>query len=170
MTETRTGPLGCSNYDNLDSVSSVLVRSPENKIYLQGATLYKYNTYILYNIVYKTIIKNKTTHVLPSGLQAILPVYLRNQFVQAALSYISCHSEGKFKCRNNDCWCECSVDFPQCNCPTENLKAMQDSLRLIRESWTRANNQFKDSGNIRDYYSLFLITSSPSHSGLQTWV
>ncbi|KAG7487611.1 hypothetical protein MATL_G00025380 [Megalops atlanticus] len=36
VTETRTGPLGCSNYDNLDSVSSVLVQSPENKIYLQG--------------------------------------------------------------------------------------------------------------------------------------
>ncbi len=36
MTETRTGPLGCSNYDNLDSVSSVLVQSPENKVQLQG--------------------------------------------------------------------------------------------------------------------------------------
>ncbi|XP_023853930.1 BMP/retinoic acid-inducible neural-specific protein 3-like [Salvelinus sp. IW2-2015] len=36
VTETRTGPLGCSNYDNLDSVSSVLVQSPENKINLQG--------------------------------------------------------------------------------------------------------------------------------------
>lgn len=36
VTETRTGPLGCSNYDNLDSVSSVLVQSPENKIQLQG--------------------------------------------------------------------------------------------------------------------------------------
>ena len=39
MTETRTGPLGCSNYDNLDSVSSVLVHSPENKVHLQGETL-----------------------------------------------------------------------------------------------------------------------------------
>lgn len=36
VSETRTGPLGCSNYDNLDSVSSVLVHSPENKIQLQG--------------------------------------------------------------------------------------------------------------------------------------
>ncbi|XP_050163095.1 BMP/retinoic acid-inducible neural-specific protein 2 isoform X2 [Myiozetetes cayanensis] len=35
VTETRTGPLGCSNYDNLDSVSSVLVQSPENKVQLQ---------------------------------------------------------------------------------------------------------------------------------------
>ncbi|XP_037587409.1 BMP/retinoic acid-inducible neural-specific protein 2 isoform X2 [Cebus imitator] len=34
VTETRTGPLGCSNYDNLDSVSSVLVQSPENKVQL----------------------------------------------------------------------------------------------------------------------------------------
>lgn len=36
VTETRTGPLGCSNYDNLDSVSSVLVQSPENKVQLLG--------------------------------------------------------------------------------------------------------------------------------------
>lgn len=36
VTETRTGPLGCSNYDNLDTVSSVLVHSPENKVQLQG--------------------------------------------------------------------------------------------------------------------------------------
>lgn len=39
VTETRTGPLGCSNYDNLDTVSSVLVHSPENKVQLQGKTL-----------------------------------------------------------------------------------------------------------------------------------
>lgn len=38
VTETRTGPLGCSNYDSLDSVSSVLVHSPENKIHLKGKT------------------------------------------------------------------------------------------------------------------------------------
>ncbi|KAJ7987285.1 hypothetical protein DPEC_G00337140 [Dallia pectoralis] len=36
VTETRTGPLGCSSYDNLDSVSSVLLQSPEIKLHLQG--------------------------------------------------------------------------------------------------------------------------------------
>ncbi|XP_053549276.1 BMP/retinoic acid-inducible neural-specific protein 2 [Bombina bombina] len=36
VTETRTGPLGCSNYDNLDSVSSVLVMGPESKVQLLG--------------------------------------------------------------------------------------------------------------------------------------
>lgn len=39
VTETRTGPLGCSNYDNLDTVSSVLVHSPENKVQLKGTTM-----------------------------------------------------------------------------------------------------------------------------------
>ncbi|KAG5835223.1 hypothetical protein ANANG_G00269910 [Anguilla anguilla] len=29
-------PLGCSTYDNLDSVSSVLLQSPESKLHLQG--------------------------------------------------------------------------------------------------------------------------------------
>ncbi|XP_059416156.1 BMP/retinoic acid-inducible neural-specific protein 3-like [Carassius carassius] len=120
VTETRTGPLGCSNYDNLDSVSSVLVQSPENKIHLQG-------------------------------LQAILPEYLRSRFVEAALSYIGCHSEGEFVCRDNDCWCKCSVDYPQCNCPSEDLKAMQDSLKLIRESWIQANQEFEESEDFQNF-------------------
>lgn len=82
------------------------------------------------------------------GLQVILPEYLRSRFVEAALSYIGCHSEGEFVCRDNDCWCKCSVDYPQCNCPSEDLKAMQDILKLIRESWTQANQEFKESGKI----------------------
>lgn len=45
VTETRTGPLGCSNYDNLDSVSSVLVQSPENKVQLQGLSEFNYFYY-----------------------------------------------------------------------------------------------------------------------------
>ncbi|KAM8953650.1 BMP/retinoic acid-inducible neural-specific protein 1 [Pelodytes ibericus] len=36
VTETRTGPLGCSSYDNLDSVSSVLLQSTESKMHLKG--------------------------------------------------------------------------------------------------------------------------------------
>ncbi|NXI51141.1 BRNP2 protein, partial [Chloroceryle aenea] len=48
VTETRTGPLGCSNYDNLDSVSSVLVQSPENKVQLQeGGCLCLYLHHLL---------------------------------------------------------------------------------------------------------------------------
>ncbi|PNJ72402.1 BRINP1 isoform 2 [Pongo abelii] len=36
VTETRTGPLGCNSYDNLDSVSSVLLQSTESKLHLRG--------------------------------------------------------------------------------------------------------------------------------------
>ncbi|XP_034565501.1 BMP/retinoic acid-inducible neural-specific protein 3-like isoform X1 [Notolabrus celidotus] len=120
VTETRTGPLGCSNYDNLDSVSSVLVQSPENKIHLQG-------------------------------LQAILPDYLRARFVQAALSYIGCNEEGQFVCRDNDCWCQCAVDYPQCNCPEVDLKAMEASLRKIRDSWNMANQDFEESDEFQNF-------------------
>lgn len=77
--------------------------------------------------------------------------------MEAALSYIGCHSEGEFVCRDNDCWCKCSVDYPQCNCPSEDLKAMQDSLKLIRESWTQANQEFEESGKILPFSS-FLVT------------
>ncbi|KAK1163971.1 BMP/retinoic acid-inducible neural-specific protein 3-like [Acipenser oxyrinchus oxyrinchus] len=132
VTETRTGPLGCSNYDNLDSVSSVLVQSPENKIHLQG-------------------------------LQAILPEYLKKRFVQAALSYIGCNSEGEFICKDNDCWCKCSSSFPECNCPYRDLKAMEDNLLHIREAWTIINNDFEES----DEFKLF-VKRLPTFYALNT--
>ncbi|KAG7454115.1 hypothetical protein MATL_G00263750 [Megalops atlanticus] len=130
VTETRTGPLGCSNYDNLDSVSSVLVQSPENKIQLQG-------------------------------LQMILPDYLRSRFVQAALSYIGCNTEGELVCRDNDCWCRCNAAFPQCNCPEVDLRAMENNLQHIREAWALANQEFEESeefqifvGRLPTFYAL----------------
>lgn len=118
VTETRTGPLGCSNYDNLDSVSSVLVQSPENKVQLLG-------------------------------LQALLPEYLRERFVAAALSYITCNSEGELICRENDCWCQCGLSFPQCNCPEGDIYAMEESLLQIREAWDSHNQQFEESEELQ---------------------
>ncbi|XP_048833538.1 BMP/retinoic acid-inducible neural-specific protein 3-like isoform X2 [Brienomyrus brachyistius] len=120
VTETRTGPLGCSNYDNLDSVSSVLVQSPENKIYLQG-------------------------------MQVILPEYLRIRFVQAALSYVACNSEGEFVCRENDCWCQCSPGSPQCNCPRVDIGAMEDSLLQLQEAGGTARREFEESGEFQNF-------------------
>lgn len=84
--------------------------------------------------------------VLASGLQAILPEYLRARFVQAALSYIACNEEGQFVCRDNDCWCQCAVDYPQCNCPKVDLRAMEASVLEIQDSWNRANQDFEESG------------------------
>uniref|UniRef100_A0A8D0H0E9 BMP/retinoic acid inducible neural specific 2 n=1 Tax=Sphenodon punctatus TaxID=8508 RepID=A0A8D0H0E9_SPHPU len=114
VTETRTGPLGCSNYDNLDSVSSVLVQSPENKVQLLG-------------------------------LQVLLPDYLRERFVAAALSYLTCNSEGELICRENDCWCQCGPSFPQCNCPEVDIQAMENSLLQIQDAWDTHHRQFEDS-------------------------
>nr|XP_056700946.1 BMP/retinoic acid-inducible neural-specific protein 2 [Euleptes europaea] len=118
VTETRTGPLGCSNYDNLDSVSSVLVQSPENKVQLLG-------------------------------LQALLPEYLRERFVAAALSYITCNLEGELICRENDCWCQCGLGFPQCNCPEADIHTMEESLLQIREAWDSHNQQFEESEELQ---------------------
>lgn len=84
--------------------------------------------------------------VLTAGLQAVLPEYLRARFVQAALSYIGCNEEGQLVCRDNDCWCHCAVDYPQCNCPEMDLTAMETSLLKIRDSWTTANQDFEESG------------------------
>ncbi|XP_028857679.1 BMP/retinoic acid-inducible neural-specific protein 3a.2 isoform X2 [Denticeps clupeoides] len=137
VTETRTGPLGCSNYDNLDSVSSVLVQSPENKVHLQG-------------------------------LQVILPEYLRDTFVQAALSYIACNGEGGFVCRNNDCWCKCDSKFPECNCPYMDIQAMEESLLRISESWAILYKEFEDSDEFKAFLTrlpqnFFLNASTIQH-------
>ncbi|XP_067156521.1 BMP/retinoic acid-inducible neural-specific protein 2 [Apteryx mantelli] len=114
VTETRTGPLGCSNYDNLDSVSSVLVQSPENKVQLLG-------------------------------LQTVLPYYLRERFVAAALSYIACSSEGELVCRSNDCCCQCRPAFPQCNCPEADIQAMEGTLVQLQHAWENHHGQFEES-------------------------
>ncbi|XP_077450869.1 BMP/retinoic acid-inducible neural-specific protein 3-like isoform X2 [Stigmatopora argus] len=120
VTETRTGPLGCSNYDNLDSVSSVLVQSPENKVHLQG-------------------------------LHSILPEYLQEKFMQAALNYIGCNEEGQFVCRDNDCWCQCAADYPHCNCPELDLKSMEAGLLQIQDSWNTANQDFEESDQFQNF-------------------
>ncbi|KAG9273756.1 BMP/retinoic acid-inducible neural-specific protein 3 [Astyanax mexicanus] len=130
VTETRTGPLGCSNYDNLDSVSSVLVHSPENKVQLQG-------------------------------LQAVLPHYLRSRFVQAALGYIGCNAEGQFVCRDNDCWCLCSKQYVQCNCPQADIRAQESYLEHTREAWRQANQEFEES----DEFQAF-VGKLPTHFAL----
>lgn len=88
----------------------------------------------------------KTTLYLNSGLQDVLPDFLRNRFVEAALSYVACNSEGELLCRNNDCWCRCSAKFPDCNCPFLDIRAMEESLRKSRETWITLNNEFIESG------------------------
>ncbi|XP_049602344.1 BMP/retinoic acid-inducible neural-specific protein 3 [Syngnathus scovelli] len=134
VTETRTGPLGCSNYDNLDTVSSVLVHSPENKVQLQG-------------------------------LQVVLPGYLRSHFIQAALDYIGCKSQGHFMCRNNECWCECRVEFPQCNCPHADLDTLENNLVRIREAWRRSNLEFEASEEFQSF-----VGKLPTHYAVNTSV
>ncbi|XP_029971472.1 BMP/retinoic acid-inducible neural-specific protein 3-like [Salarias fasciatus] len=134
VTETRTGPLGCSNYDNLDTVSSVLVHSPENKVQLQG-------------------------------LQAVLPGYLQSRFIQAALDYIGCRSEGRFVCRGGDCWCDCSPDFPQCNCPLSDLDTLENSLLRIRDAWRLANREFEESEEFQSF-----VGKLPTHYAVNTSV
>lgn len=79
-------------------------------------------------------------------MQVILPGYLQNRFIQAALNYIGCKSEGQFVCQNSDCWCECSVDFPQCNCPHSDLDTLENNLQRIRDAWRLTNQEFEESG------------------------
>ncbi|XP_068445944.1 BMP/retinoic acid-inducible neural-specific protein 3a.2 isoform X2 [Clinocottus analis] len=136
VTETRTGPLGCSNYDNLDSVSSVLVQSPENKVQLQG-------------------------------LQVILPDYLRESFVQAALSYIACNGEGEFVCRDNDCWCHCDPKFPECNCPYMDIQAMEESLERITETWGMLYKEFEESDEFKAFHARLPQNYFLNVSGIQ---
>ncbi|XP_056913161.1 BMP/retinoic acid-inducible neural-specific protein 3-like isoform X2 [Takifugu flavidus] len=136
VTETRTGPLGCSNYDNLDTVSSVLVHSPENKVQLQG-------------------------------LQVILPGYLQSLFIQAALNYIGCKSEGQFVCQSGDCWCECSLEFPQCNCPHSDLDTLENNLLRIREAWRTVNREFQESEEFQNFVGNLPTNHGVNISGVE---
>lgn len=78
----------------------------------------------------------------------ILPDYLRESFVQAALSYIACNGEGEFVCKENDCWCNCEPKFPECNCPYMDIQAMEESLERITETWGMLYKEFEESGKI----------------------
>lgn len=80
------------------------------------------------------------------GLQVLLPDYLQERFVQAALSYIACNSEGEFICKENDCWCHCGPKFPECNCPSMDIQAMEENLLRITETWKAYNSDFEESG------------------------
>jgi hypothetical protein len=91
------------------------------------------------------------------GLQVLLPDYLQERFVQAALSYIACNSEGEFICKDNDCWCHCGPKFPECNCPSMDIQAMEENLLRITETWKAYNSDFEDSGKTE-----LLISSSVS--------
>lgn len=81
-----------------------------------------------------------------TGLQLILPDYLREGFVHAALSYIACNTEGEFGCKDNDCWCKCDPKFPECNCPYMDIQAMEESLERITETWDILYKEFEESG------------------------
>ncbi|XP_073495813.1 BMP/retinoic acid-inducible neural-specific protein 1 [Phyllobates terribilis] len=120
VTETRTGPLGCSSYDNLDSVSSVLLQSTESKLHLQG-------------------------------LQIIMPQYLQEKFVQAALSYIMCNGEGEYVCRSSQCSCLCSESFPQCNCPFTDIQIMENTLSNQGKAWALAYKDFESSDEFKSF-------------------
>lgn len=104
--------------------------------------------------------------LLAAGLQAILPEYLRARFVQAALSYIGCNEEGQFVCRNNDCWCQCAEDYPQCNCPEVDLRAMEVSLLKIRDTWNMANQEFEESGQCFPFFFFFNECDPPTDGKL----
>lgn len=100
-----------------------------------------------------------------TGLQAVLPGYLRGPFIQAALNYVGCNSEGQFSCRGGDCWCQCSADFPQCNCPRSDLDELERSLLRIREAWRAVNQEFEESG---ENLTPPLLLLPPSFSAIMT--
>uniref|UniRef100_A0A8C4QGP8 BMP/retinoic acid inducible neural specific 2 n=1 Tax=Eptatretus burgeri TaxID=7764 RepID=A0A8C4QGP8_EPTBU len=120
VSEMRTGPLGCSSYENLDSVNSVLIRSPDHKIQLQG-------------------------------LQEILPEYLRERFVRAALSYLLCEAQGEYICHRGDCRCHCAANFPDCACPRADLLALEESLFRLGHSWQQSQEDFEQSDELRAF-------------------
>lgn len=81
-----------------------------------------------------------------AGLQTVLPSYLRERFVAAALSYIACGSAGELVCRRSDCRCQCQRAFPRCNCPEADIQALESSLAQLGRAWESHHSQFEESG------------------------
>jgi hypothetical protein len=77
----------------------------------------------------------------------VLPGFLRGRFVEAALSYVACSSEGELLCHNNDCWCRCSAHFPACNCPFADIRVMEENLKKSNDAWSEFKKHFMESGN-----------------------
>ncbi|XP_067331453.1 BMP/retinoic acid-inducible neural-specific protein 3-like isoform X3 [Channa argus] len=117
----------------------------------------------------ESVIKKYGTHVLLSatlgGLQVILPGYLQSRFIQAALNYIGCKSEGQFICQNSDCWCECSTDYPQCNCPHSDLDTLENNLLHIKDGWRLINQEFEESEEFQSF-----VGKLPTHYAVNTSV
>ncbi|CAL8395569.1 unnamed protein product [Boreogadus saida] len=116
-----------------------------------------------------TAIKSPENKVQLQGLQVILPNYLREGFVQAALSYIACNGEGEFVCRENDCWCKCNPKFPECNCPYMDIQAMEESLQRITETWGMIYKDFEESEEFKSFlgrlpHNVFLNVSAIRHT------
>lgn len=76
----------------------------------------------------------------------MLPSYLRERFVAAALSYIACGSAGELVCHRSDCRCRCQPAFPRCNCPEPDVQALENSLAQLWRAWESHHNQFEESG------------------------
>ncbi|NXS24720.1 BRNP2 protein, partial [Mystacornis crossleyi] len=79
------------------------------------------------------------------GLQTVLPSYLRERFVAAALSYIACGSAGELLCRRSDCRCQCQPAFPRCDCPEADIQALESSLAQLGRAWESHHSQFEES-------------------------
>ncbi|KAG8013876.1 BMP/retinoic acid-inducible neural-specific protein 3, partial [Nibea albiflora] len=84
-------------------------------------------------------------------MQDVLPEFLRGRFVEAALSYVACNSEGELLCRNNDCWCRCSPRFPECNCPFADIKVMEENLEKSKDAWGSFNQEFMESDEFKAF-------------------
>lgn len=101
----------------------------------------------------------------------MLPSYLRERFVAAALSYIACSSAGELVCRRSDCRCQCQPAFPRCNCPEADIQALENSLAQLRRAWESHHSQFEESGEANEIPpSISFPTTTPSaaaQSGLR---
>ncbi|CAG12409.1 unnamed protein product [Tetraodon nigroviridis] len=168
VTETRSGPLGCSSYDNLDSVSSILLQSPESKLHLQVMLKIPQQLMKSFHIdpggqrsigsgqsATSFYLDHKSppssTSQLQSAILVIFPDYLQEKFVQSALSYIMCNGEGEYVCHDNKCICQCADEYPQCNCPFTDIQIMEKTLLGMSEAWATSYKDFEAADEFKSF-------------------
>lgn len=100
----------------------------------------------------------------------MLPSYLRERFVAAALSYVACSSAGELVCQRSDCRCQCQPAFPRCNCPEADVQALENNLAQLRRAWESHHSQFEESGEAGETPPTVSFPCNPSFGNGPGWV
>eukprot|EP00058_Branchiostoma_floridae_P009381 XP_002594869.1 hypothetical protein BRAFLDRAFT_124451 [Branchiostoma floridae] len=85
------------------------------------------------------------------GLQDLLPRYLRESFVKAALSYIYCDGTGEWTCKDGECRCECDDSAPDCACSADVINRLVSRLEHLHTQFKDDDSRFEQTDGFQRF-------------------